>query len=115
MITTADVKKWEDWYNMSTSQIRKLGGSGMLDYYGNSLFKSKNVYTINVDVVVCKEMFPRHDWDPLKFKQLPHSHWKDMQMHRRFFEDLKTKLSIFTRVVNNTHMMCNHTTTSSTY
>jgi hypothetical protein len=64
------VKDLDDWYKISTKQLKEKNSSFINRYYNGSLFAA------------LKELFPHHKWDPLRFSQVPKSYWKDLNHHR---------------------------------
>lgn len=70
------------WYNVQTSDIRRVGGRGFLDRENASLIRALTL------------AFPEHSWDPARFIQRRKQFWIDPQNQRRVMEAIRTKLGI---------------------
>ena len=76
----------EDWYDITTEQIHKNGGGGLLNhYYKDSL----QAFVMTV--------FPDYNWDPCKFSSVPNGHWQELDNHKHWAEDLGKKLKYTTK------------------
>lgn len=79
-----NVNKVDDWYTISTSQIKNLGGSSLISFYGHSLFKAlSSIYTT-------------YDWKAWRFKynSVPDGFWKNYSNQIAFMEDMGKKLGV---------------------
>lgn len=96
----------DDWYNVTTEDIRKNGGIRLLNGYNSS--PSKALISI----------FPQHDWKlekfenkplqlkvshnaqrkeflssiPTRLQKIPRGFWKDKENHKKFFDWLQNEL-----------------------
>lgn len=69
-------------YQISSEEIVKRGGSGLLARYNNSFY------------VALAKAFPEHDWLPWKFRAIPRNFWQDKEHVKKLLHYLETKLSI---------------------
>ena len=77
------LKSMEDWYNVSTEEVNKLGGSGLLSkYYGGSMFKA------------LAHIYPEHDWKAWRFSRVPTGFWQDKRNQFELMEWLVKKLFV---------------------
>jgi len=60
-----NIKSQEDWYKIKSSQIRELGGSGLLSEYSESLPRALS------------KIYPDQKWIMWKYKQTPKGFWND--------------------------------------
>lgn len=58
-------KNFDDWYQISTKDIRNFGGRGLLYFHKESIFS------------VLATAYPEHNWQLWKFKQAPRNFWND--------------------------------------
>jgi hypothetical protein len=79
-----DITKLEEWYNVRNADIRNLGGSRLLSYYGDSLRKA------------LKSLYPEHNWNTLHFTKRSSGVWKDKENVNRFLTDMASKMNIQT-------------------
>jgi len=75
------------WYKVTTNQFRKqYGAMHLLNYcYNGSI--SKMLSTV----------YPEHNWDTLKFSNVPQRYWTDPNNQRNFLEKLAKDLQITTQ------------------
>lgn len=80
---TLELNHWTDWYQVTTNDVIKHGGSGLLsDWYGNSLSRA------------LVSLFPEYDWKNWKFRQVPSHFWDSRQNQKDFMDDLGKQLGI---------------------
>lgn len=72
----------DDWRTVTKKQVIEKGGSGILKLHGNSLFST------------LQKLYPEHNWDPMKQKQIPKHFWSDVDNHKRFFDSITSKYSL---------------------
>jgi hypothetical protein len=91
-----NIRKPEDWYNVSARQIKKNGGWTVLsDYYSGSLLKGM-IWSYNCrNIVALQGIYPDQAWDPAKFHNLRWGFWKDTNNQRNLIEKLGELFSIF--------------------
>lgn len=70
------------WYKVTRSQVVKLGGSGVLKRWDNSLAGA------------LLAIYPGHDWAPWKFENVPSNWWMNVANQRRFFEAIRIELGV---------------------
>jgi hypothetical protein len=75
------VKQLDDWYAVDVANVRKEL-SFITNNYKSSLYKA------------LKELYPQHDWNPLKFTHVPHGCWKDKDTQRDALDTLGKKLGV---------------------
>jgi hypothetical protein len=73
----------DDWYNLSASDIIRLGGSSLLYYHYN-----------NSPSTALMTIYPNHDWKVWKFQKVPQGHWDHMENQREFFDWIAESLCI---------------------
>eukprot|EP01114_Cavostelium_apophysatum_P016603 TRINITY_DN4763_c0_g1_i1.p1 TRINITY_DN4763_c0_g1~~TRINITY_DN4763_c0_g1_i1.p1 ORF type:complete len:587 (+),score=113.21 TRINITY_DN4763_c0_g1_i1:111-1871(+) len=77
------IKKWEDWYEITCEDIIDNGGSTLLaNYYGYS--PSRMITTL----------FPEHPWNLSMFRCAPMNYWSDSLNQRRFLDTLSKALHV---------------------
>lgn len=59
------IKDWQQWYNVTSKQIRKCGGGGLLECFGNS------------PALMLTTLKPNHPWLPWKFNRVPNGFWEN--------------------------------------
>jgi hypothetical protein len=81
------VRQLEDWYSVTTLDLRKQrGGSSLLRKYDFSLVK------------LVRDVFPDHPWDPTKFVGGPGArHWSNPANQRKFMDQVAADLEIKSR------------------
>jgi len=77
-----NVKSYEDWYTIKTQNVTKLGGTGVLAYYGDSLART------------LVALYPEHDWQLWRFSQVPRHYWQEEKNRKLYFEWLTSELKI---------------------
>jgi len=76
-----DVRKPEDWYELTSATIRRFGGRGLLQQcFGGSA------------LALLQEYLPWYDWKEWLFPQVPRGFWMDLANCRRYLEWLGEKL-----------------------
>src|SRR5690242_14021272 len=70
-------KNMEDWYNLTEEDIQRHGGTGFLTKYNPLSNSLQNVY-------------PQHNWNLWKFKQLI-THEEKRESRKKFFDWLGDK------------------------
>jgi hypothetical protein len=63
------VQTLDDWYKFSSTEVYNITPFIKSHYRGSLLECLRNLY-------------PEHNWDPLKFARVPHSYWND-EVHQR--------------------------------
>jgi very-short-patch-repair endonuclease len=81
-----NLKTADDWYEVSTAVIRKMGGNGLL----NSKYKGQTLAFL-------KAVFSEQIWYPWLFKNKLNNFWKDIATRKLFLEWLGNKLGWITR------------------
>eukprot|EP01114_Cavostelium_apophysatum_P021760 TRINITY_DN7678_c1_g1_i3.p1 TRINITY_DN7678_c1_g1~~TRINITY_DN7678_c1_g1_i3.p1 ORF type:complete len:362 (-),score=85.74 TRINITY_DN7678_c1_g1_i3:265-1350(-) len=77
-----NVKERSDWYRVSKNEIKRQGGSRLLQLYSDSPSKALIA------------SFPEYDWKIHEFNSAPLNHWSSLQNRRKFFDDLAHRLNI---------------------
>lgn len=68
-------KEYEDWYNISFEEIRKYGGSELLQkYYFGSPRK------------LVTSLYPDFNWKTWKFNKVPNGYWDKLQNQKKFMD-----------------------------
>jgi len=67
-------KRPEDWYQLSTQQLRR--------WYGRSLLKKFR----DPRVAILKEYLPKGDWQEWLFKKSPNGFWQQRANRRRYMD-----------------------------
>jgi hypothetical protein len=70
----------EPWYKLTTAEIRRKGGHGLLKYHNGSVSK------------ILEAVFPEFKWDISKFVRKPRNYWSSTEKQREFVEGLGLKL-----------------------
>jgi hypothetical protein len=66
------VQKLEDWYSISVEQVRKNGGTTLMNKHTTLL-------------TALKELYPDHPWDGTKFiQQVPKGYWLSIENQRQY-------------------------------
>lgn len=77
--------KLSDWYTISPDQVKKVGGSDLLNYY--SSLKG-----------ALRDLYPGYPWEPKKFAATrlnwPSYYWLDVANQKKFLELIGPKLGI---------------------
>lgn len=68
------------WYRVEKADLQKLGGTRLMNIYGDSLERT------------LAAVYPQHEFLPWKFKLASKKCWADKSNHRRFFETLAAEL-----------------------
>lgn len=77
------IVRMEDWYNVTSTNFRNLGGAGLLaTMYGDSVAQA------------IMDAFPNHSWQFWRFKKVPIGIWSQIERQKEFMEYVKTTLSI---------------------
>jgi hypothetical protein len=80
------ISELSDWYTVSTSQIYKHGGRGLLNnHYDGSLTKA------------LAHVYPTHPWEQWRFKQVARRFWDSIDNQRDYFDWLEKQLNITTK------------------
>lgn len=87
-------KSMEDWYEISSEQIRKFGGHGVLNYYQNS------------PSLAVQNIFPEHEWITWRFKNPPKDFWNFHRNQKNFFEWVRIKFQVENLEQVTTEMIC---------
>lgn len=79
-----NVQKPEDWYQVTRSDIVRIGGVGLIsNYYNNSFLKA------------LQTIYPDTEWHPWLFKSGPgQGHWKIKENRKVYFDWLAKKIGI---------------------
>jgi hypothetical protein len=75
------VKQLDDWYSVDADTVRSEL-SFIYRYYNNSLYTA------------LKELYPQHEWNPLKFSYVPLGYWRDTSAQRDALEKLGINLGV---------------------
>jgi very-short-patch-repair endonuclease len=86
LATKLNLKTSDDWYNVSTNEIRNMGGNGLL----NSKYEGKTLRFL-------KAVFPDTTWYPWLFKNTLKKFWSDNSTQHLFLQWLSNRLSWSTR------------------
>eukprot|EP01125_Pyxidicula_operculata_P022520 TRINITY_DN924_c0_g1_i3.p1 TRINITY_DN924_c0_g1~~TRINITY_DN924_c0_g1_i3.p1 ORF type:complete len:367 (-),score=32.65 TRINITY_DN924_c0_g1_i3:25-1125(-) len=76
------INKPEDWYEVSTNEIHKRNGKGLLNIYNNSLH------------LLLKDNIPEYEWEQWKFKFLPQRTWDSSDNIKGFIKYIEQSLKI---------------------
>eukprot|EP01114_Cavostelium_apophysatum_P007756 TRINITY_DN1993_c0_g1_i1.p1 TRINITY_DN1993_c0_g1~~TRINITY_DN1993_c0_g1_i1.p1 ORF type:complete len:544 (+),score=104.71 TRINITY_DN1993_c0_g1_i1:59-1690(+) len=76
-----NIKKWDDWYCVSTMEVANKGGHKLLQHFGGSLSK------------MLASVYPQHPWDVERFEahRVPAHHFSDINKQRDFAENKLAK------------------------
>ena len=77
-----NIKKIEDWYEISTNEIIENGGKKLILKNGNS------------KLLLLKNLFPYFAWNEEKFTKFPRKYWQNKENHKKFLENLENSLQI---------------------
>lgn len=77
-----NLKRFEDWYNVSNNTVVQRGGRGLLTHYQDSLRKA------------LAAIYPHYKWLPWKFVNTQIGLWRDKTLHREFMDHVAEMLSI---------------------
>ena len=80
-------KSLDDWYHVTTSQFKKLGGCVMLNKYPSFL-------------TILQTFYPNHEWDVFKRKQTSKYYWKNEENQKNFLDKLLTKQNENTQITS---------------
>lgn len=72
----------DGWYEVTVRDIKRHGGRGMMEHYGESLVRALSA------------VYPHHHWLPWKFKRAPAGFWDDRANQRWFFDWVASNLGI---------------------
>jgi hypothetical protein len=76
------IKKQEDWYLVTATDIQRYGGHHLFQYYKESVYD------------ILKSTFPEHEWIPWKFHMVSKGFWKDNSNQRWFMDWLGKQIGI---------------------
>lgn len=76
------LESMEDWYKVTVRDLSALGGSPLMRYYDDSLFK------------LLQNIYPEYPWQPFRFRNIPVGWWKVPSNARQCLDWLGTKLGI---------------------
>lgn len=74
------IRKPEDWYEVRSAAIIRLGGAAFFKYYGRNIFN------------VVSELMPEHQWHEWCFRRVPPGFWDDRNNRCRYLDWLGEKL-----------------------
>lgn len=77
-----NMKRKEDWYNITTRDLLVNGGDGILVQYNNSISS------------MLTEVFPDHKWQIWRFQQVPKGFYDNLDNKRDYFDWLEDELEI---------------------
>jgi hypothetical protein len=78
-----NITNYQQWYDITRSDIDELGGQGLLEYYDGLPYKA------------LQSVYPEFEWHPWRFKRSPgESFWKDKVNQRKFFDWLANEMGI---------------------
>eukprot|EP01114_Cavostelium_apophysatum_P022250 TRINITY_DN7990_c0_g1_i11.p1 TRINITY_DN7990_c0_g1~~TRINITY_DN7990_c0_g1_i11.p1 ORF type:complete len:350 (+),score=40.21 TRINITY_DN7990_c0_g1_i11:1015-2064(+) len=72
--------QWEDWYSISSTDIIKTGGWGLLKVFEGSPTKALTT------------VFPEYDWKIQRFKYVPLNFWKQRNNQRELMDEIGRQL-----------------------
>ena len=75
-------ERMEDWYSVQGSQIKKFGGTSLLNIYNGSVSK------------ILSTVYENYEWDLAKFNQFPLHHWSSIDNQRGHMEIMYRSLSL---------------------
>ena len=61
----------DDWYNITQSEIIKVGKERLINHFGGSLYNSLSI------------VYPEHEWQIWRFSSIPKYFWEDKGMLRQ--------------------------------
>jgi hypothetical protein len=82
--TKLNIQSLDGWYKVKSADVISKGGSGLLQGYGGSL------------IAALQAVYPDHEWQEWRFKQIPGLLWQDPKNITRFFDWLGKELRITT-------------------
>lgn len=74
---------YEDWYRITTDELKRSRGGGLLAHYWNSSI-----------VFGVQDTFREYDWKEWLFKSCPRTFWNNRRNHRRYMKWLGEQLGI---------------------
>jgi hypothetical protein len=72
-------------YGVKQSDVVRLGGASVLDYYQGSLYQ------------LLVTQYPEYNWLPWKFERVPRGFWSDIANQRSFMEWAAKELQVTNR------------------
>jgi hypothetical protein len=84
-----NIQSPEDWYKVTTSQIAKLGGSGLLYLRKNgyAYLQRTSHYKASLSKALAT-VFPKVDWKAWRFGRSPRGFWDSTENRKRFLKHL---------------------------
>ena len=76
---TLNYEKMDDWYNITSKNLKDNYGSVIIKKYG-------------FIIKFLKSVFPEYEWIEWKFNSVPNGFWSDINNRKKFLEWLKQKL-----------------------
>jgi hypothetical protein len=76
------VQKMDDWYKITSKQVKKTKAAFIVKYYNGSLIEA------------LKKIYPEHNWDPLQFAKLPQSYWDDELNQKKALDRIGEELGV---------------------
>lgn len=76
-------QSWEDWYQVSTDDVKRNRGGGLMAMYWRSSI-----------IVGLQDCFPEYAWKEWLFNACPRSFWRDRRNHRRYLDWLAEQIGI---------------------
>ena len=77
-----EMKTLDDWYKVSTKEVRDRGGYRLMDLYSGSLMKALQL------------IYPQHKWDISKFSKVSNGFWNNINNQRELFDSIGSELGI---------------------
>lgn len=76
------IKKQDDWYSVSVTDVKNVGGEKVLSQYNNSLFYA------------FQHEYPEFQWNLLQFQYVPYRFWKEKKNQRIALDSIAVQLNI---------------------
>ncbi len=89
-----DINDVHGWYKLTTTSLRKLGGSSLLCKYNFSLAKLLSTVYPEYPYFLCIISLFGYKWNLACFSQVPREYWDKIPNQRAFMDDLAKQLNI---------------------
>lgn len=77
-----NIEQPSDWYKVTWTDVVRMGGSSILNYYNGSLHRALS------------QIYPETRWEVWKWEQAPKGAWKDSRNVKDFIADLEKLLAV---------------------
>jgi hypothetical protein len=100
MLTRKYITNMDAWYSVTTQTVARLGASGVISKYNNSLPQGNISSLSKSDEKALKSIYPDHPWEASRFKNVrpsdikPYGYWTNIDNQRAFMEQLAKRLQI---------------------